>query len=387
MRRKDVLIVVVLFLVGIVSADVISVNSGGSESMIINSAKYIEGFFFGENVEPEEPLLYLYSENGRNETDSDLICEVELFDPDGDDLNLTLSWFMNDSLMYEYEYDNNYANDSVLDFRLDQGNLSVGDTWRCEARTYDGYDYSEWGESNNLTIIDITPPLITIISPEETNYSTIDIPFNVSINENASECVYSLDYAENVSMNRLNYTYYWYEDDTLGPGPHDLYVYCSDMYDNWNYSFVNFTIDNDAAISIYLSPSLAWAVQWDVVSLPADDLDAIGNNLDNATDYFINISAENTLVDLYVRADGDLRTEDLDIIGLENETFGVSMNDSTVSNVSLDVMSTDYILIGDNLGGNSTIYMKFYLDAPIGQSAGVYLNQLDFKAVRNDQAP
>lgn len=339
------------------------------------------------NEEPESPELYLYSENGRNETDSDLICDVLLSDIEGDRLNLTLRWFRNDSQVFEYFLNNNYLNDSVLNFTLLQDNLSVGDVWRCEARSYDGYDYSDWGVSNSVTIVDITAPIITIISPEETNYSTIDVLFNVSVNEEASQCVYDLDYSGNVSMTRINSTDFWYWDNTMGPGPHDLYVYCSDLYGNWNYSFVNFTIDNEAAISIYLSSNLSWAVRWNIVSLPAVDLGAIGNNFESSTDYYINISAVNTFVDLYVRADGDLMTEDLDVIGLGNETFGFSYNDSTVSNVSLNTMSTDYVLIGDAMDNNSTIYMKFYLDAPTGQAAGVYLNQLDFKAVRHGEMP
>jgi hypothetical protein len=339
------------------------------------------------NNNPGTPLLSLVSEDGGNETDSDLICNVDIFDSEDSNLNVTLRWFKDNVQEFEYQFDNNYANGSSIDYRLLQGNLSVGDVWRCEARSYDGLGYSDSGVSNDLTIIDTTPPLITIISPEETNYSTIDILFNVSVNENASQCVYSLDYGANVSMTSINSTYFWYQDYTIGPGPHDLYVYCEDLSGNWNYSFVNFTVENDAAISIFLSDDLSWAVRWNLVTLPADDLPAIGNNGPNATGYFINISAVNTLVDIYVRADGDLSTVSLDTIGLGNETFGFSLNDSTVSNVSLLTMSTNYTLIGNDLDGNSTVFMKFYLDAPVGQAAGTYLNQLDFKAVRNGQLP
>ena len=387
MKIRWGVLMIFISLFAFVSADVVSINSGGSDNIVITAGRYIEGFFFQENEVPGTPSLYLYSQNGRNETDSDLICEVTLSDADGDYLNVTLRWYKDDLLQFEYFFNESYPNDSIQNYNLDSSNLSVGDIWRCEARSYDGYEYSDWGVSNNVEIIDITPPIITIISPEETNYSNIDVPFNVSINENASQCLYSLDYASNVSMTRLNDTYYWYLDPTLGPGPHDLYVYCEDFYSNWNYSFVNFTIENEAAISIYLSDNLSFAVRWNVVTLPIEDLDAIGNNLNSSTDYYVNISATNTLVDLYVRADGDLFTQDLDVIGLGNETFGVSTNDSTVSNVSLQTMSTGYILIGDDLGDNSTVYMKFYLDAPTAQAAGTYLNQLQFKAVRNNQAP
>jgi hypothetical protein len=199
-------------------------------------------------------------------------------------------------------------------------------------------------------------------------------------------CFYDLDYEGNVSMNELNDSYFWSEP-SLGPGFHEVWFYCNDTSGNWGMNYTNFTIENEAAIAILLSEELMQQVRWNVLSLPIDDLDAIGNNGPNETDYYVNISATNTLVDLYVKADGDLFNSGGDSIGLRNETFGVSLNDSTVSNVSKIVMNTSYILIGSGIGDNSTVYMKFYLDAPSSQAAGQYLNQLDFKAVREGEAP
>lgn len=336
---------------------------------------------------PPTPQPNLYSEDGRNETTADLICEVELLDDDGDDLNVTIRWYENGTEEFFIDYNNSYSNGSIVNFTLDQSNLTLGDLWMCSVRTYDSYDYSLWGNSSVLEIIDITAPNVTIISPQPINYSTLNVTFNVSLNENGSVCLYDLDLLGNNSMDKLNETSFGYFDATLGPGFHEIWFYCNDTSGNWGMNYTNFTINNDAAIAILLSDNLSWSVRWDVVNLPVDDLDAIGNNLNSSTKYFINVSATNTLVDLYVRADGDLYTQGLDVLGLGNETFSVSLNDSTVSNVSMLVMNTSYVQIADSIGDNSTVFLKFYLDAPAGQPAGVYENQLDFRAVRAGQAP
>jgi len=269
------------------------------------------------------------------------------------------------------------------------GNLTLGDVWKCSVSVSDPYNSTQFINSNDLTIIDITNPNVTIISPNSSiNYPTLDVDFNVSVseNENISACLYSLDFDSNVTMNRLNDSYFW-DSPNLGPGPHDLTYYCNDTSNNWGTNSTNFSIANSAAISILLSDNLTSEIRWNVLYLPVNDLDAVGNNLNSSTWYMINISATNTLVDLYVKADGDLYTESLDVLGLGNETYTFNSTDPTVSGSNKTTMTINYSLIGDALGDNSVIYMKFYLDAPSTQSAGIYSNALQFRAVRNGETP
>jgi hypothetical protein len=340
------------------------------------------------NDAPDDPEdVTLVSVDGTNESDVDLNCSAYVEDSDNEFLNVYVNWFKDgDSVLNQTFTD--WENGTIFNSLLDESNLTLGDVWYCSVRTYDSSDYSNWVDSNELEIIDITDPIVNIISPEHINYSVLNVSFNVSVieNENVSMCFYDLDYEGNVSMNELNDSYFWSEP-SLGPGFHEVWFYCNDTSGNWGMNYTNFTIENEAAIAILLSEELMQQVRWNVLSLPIDDLDAIGNNGPNETDYYVNISATNTLVDLYVKADGDLFNSGGDSIGLRNETFGVSLNDSTVSNVSKIVMNTSYILIGSGIGDNSTVYMKFYLDAPSSQAAGQYLNQLDFKAVREGEAP
>ena len=310
------------------------------------------------NNGPIDPEPVLVSVDGTNESDADLNCSSYIYDGDSDYLNVSVRWYKDDVLNLSIDYDNDYSNGSLFYAILDSGNLTLGDVWNCSIRLDDGEDTSNWVESNELEIIDITDPIVYIISPESTNYSYLNISFNVSIieNENMSLCFYDLDDEGNVTMNELNDSYFWYEP-SLGPGDHEVWFYCNDTSGNWGSNYTNFTIDNEAAIAILLSPLLLQQVGWDVLTLPIDDLDAVGNNGENETDYFVNISTTNTLVDLYVRADGDLFNVGLDVIGLGNETFSFSNNNSYVNESSKVVMNTTYILIGDALGGNSTVFL------------------------------
>lgn len=385
MRVKYVLVLSLILLFSLVGADVISINSGGSTGLVINPNLLLEGFFSQANEAPTDPNPALVSEDGSNETTSDLLCNFDVIDSDSDFLDVTVNWTNNgtDILVNNFL---NISNNTAYEDRLLQGNLTVGDVWECKVVYYDGIDYSSWVTSNNVTIIDTTMPNITIISPLPINYSTLDIDFNITINENVTLCYYDLDDTGNITMTSLNLTYYYTTNASIGPGEHDVTFWCQDLSLNWGMNATNFTVENDAAISVSLSENLTDFIKWDVVTLPVDDLDALGNNLNSSTLYFINISAINTLVDMYVKADGNLFTTGLDEIGLGNETYAVSTNDSTVSNATKVQMTTNYTLIGASMGDNSTIFMKFYLDAQAGQAAGVYLNQLSFKAVREGES-
>ena len=389
--RKEVLgilIFLVLTFGVFTSADVISVNSGGGKGIVVTPGAGIEGFFFAFNRGPSNPAPFLVSLNGRNESDTDLNCSYTVTDPDSSTLNSTVKWYKNSIYQFSVN-ENNLPNETHVNSLLNNGNLTLGDTWMCSVSVSDRYNSTQYIDSNNLTIIDITKPNITIISPESKFYSTIYIDFNISVieNENISQCQYSLDYNPNVTMTRVNDSYFWDAPTTIGPGSHDLDYYCNDTSGNWGHNSTNFTVSNSAAIAVLLSDSLADEVRWNVTYLPANKLDAIGNNLNSSTSYYINISATNTLVDLYVKADGDLQTAALDTLGLGNETYTHSSNDSTLTGLPKNTMTTDYSLIGSGLGDNSVVFLKFYLDAPNSQPAGIYTNNLNFKAVRNGQDP
>lgn len=91
---------------------------------------------------------------------------------------------------------------------------------------------------------DTTKPLITIHSPTNTTYpaGTTSKDFNVSINEDASWCGFSLDGADNVTMTQFNVTYYNYTKTGLTAGSYNVSFSCNDTSNNFNVTSVVFQI-------------------------------------------------------------------------------------------------------------------------------------------------
>ena len=90
------------------------------------------------------------------------------------------------------------------------------------------------------TSADITPPIITIISPENITYNTTVTGFNVTLDENGSWCGYSLDEAENISMAALNSTSFWEINSTMTEGSHNVMFSCNDTFGNMNSSSLRY---------------------------------------------------------------------------------------------------------------------------------------------------
>jgi len=242
MKVGGLVIILVLIFSTIISADVISINSGGGKGIIISPGANLEGFFFKFNVGPSTPSPLLSSLNGRNESDTNLNCSFIVEDPDSPTLNASVKWYKDSISQFVVGHDY-LPNGTIVNSILESGNLTLGDIWKCSVQISDLYNSTQWTDSNNLQVIDITPPNVSIISPNSTNYTTLAIDFNVSIseNENVSSCLYSLDSNSNVTMNRFNDSYFWYEP-SLGPGPHELTYYCNDTSNNWGTNSTNFTI-------------------------------------------------------------------------------------------------------------------------------------------------
>jgi hypothetical protein len=84
---------------------------------------------------------------------------------------------------------------------------------------------------------DITPPEITVLSPENITYHTVDVALNFTVNESGSSMRYTLD-GENLVEISGNTTL-----TGLPYGSHNLTVYATDAADNTGVSeTINFTI-------------------------------------------------------------------------------------------------------------------------------------------------
>jgi len=106
--------------------------------------------------------------------------------------------------------------------------------------TYKTYIQDLGGNMNSSGAIsfmgDTIAPVITILSPDNlTVHYVPSIDFNVSVNDNVvgvDSCLFSLDDAENILMNRINSTFFSYDYEGISHGYHNLTVYCNDTVNN-----------------------------------------------------------------------------------------------------------------------------------------------------------
>ncbi len=143
-----------------------------------------------------------------------------------------------------------------------------------------------------------------------------------------------------------------------------------------------------SSLDVTASNELGQGLLWDIQELPVSEQDAIGNNGQAETSYFIDVNSEGTNVDVYLRGSSDLIFGTERIL-LQNEKVSYSTVDSTLSGANKNIITTNYIdnKIGENLPAGSRIYLKFYLTIPIDQKAGDYLNFIEITAVPTGVLP
>ncbi|MFH1978209.1 MAG: hypothetical protein ABIJ92_02705, partial [Candidatus Aenigmatarchaeota archaeon] len=176
--------------------------------------------------------------------------------------------------------------------------------------------------------------------------------------------------------------------------PHNVTTTFSTSYNSTNFT-VNVsqtqTINlGSCSIAVGISETLSTGVNFSVVTIPGNDLEADGNdNGSSVTMYNISVAeATGCTVDLYIKANADLWSG-VDVIGLANETYCNSTTDNTVPGTACRYLNTSYAgnKIGDALGTGSNVFLKFYLDIPSGQAAGTYNNSLNIHALSSGSSP
>ncbi len=250
---------------------------------------------------------------------------------------------------------------------------------------------SDWYGSNYTVTIDTTQPNITIVSPLNDTYTTSTVYFNISLQsgEHGDWCGYSLGGAANLTMTKINNTYFWAVNTTMTEDSHNVVFYCNDTSGNMNKSLTRYFTVEMCSIAIGLSNPLDSGINWTVTGLPVFNLPANGNNDAGATSYNVSISITGSCTtDIYIRADGDLQGEG-GVIELGNETYCYNTTDSTVPGTACTVLDTDYAgnQIGSDLGDGEKVYLKFYMTVPGGQPTGDYNNTESIKGVKSGEQP
>ena len=149
-----------------------------------------------------------------------------------------------------------YDPDNVTLHNISLTNLTANTTYYFIVISKDVADNPAQSSEYNFTTSSIDlPPVITIESPENKIYTTTSIWFNVSLNEPANWCAYSLDGAGNVTMNNDSATHF-YAQASLAEGSHNVKFYCNDTAGNMNSSsIVYFTIDCTAPEIQFVPPT------------------------------------------------------------------------------------------------------------------------------------
>ncbi|MCK4997486.1 hypothetical protein KAS08_04225 [Candidatus Pacearchaeota archaeon] len=199
---------------------------------------------------PPIPTPQINSTDGTNKETQDLNCFDTLHDPDGDSINVSIRWYKNEVLNLSIDYNNSYLNGTFFNAILLSSNTTNGDNWTCSMRGYDGIDYSTWVNSSSLSVIDPGIPIeVNIVSPTPQSYSTSNIYINVTTNKITDWCGYSLDGAANVTMTKINDTFFS-DIKSLSGGEYSLEIYCNDTFGLYNSSNTTFLVDTTQYESI-----------------------------------------------------------------------------------------------------------------------------------------
>jgi hypothetical protein len=142
-----------------------------------NSSETWELEIYVSNTKPNTPIVYINSTDGTNRTLQNLNCYSTISDDDSDDLNVTVIWYLDGGEELIVDYNNSYSSGVLFNAVLLSGNTTKHDNWSCAIRLDDGQLYSDWGYSENLTILN-TPPVVTLSYPLNINITDRIVTFN-----------------------------------------------------------------------------------------------------------------------------------------------------------------------------------------------------------------
>jgi len=149
----------------------------------------------------------------------------------------------------------------------------------------------------------------------------------------------------------------------------------------------NVTVQKSLAIDF--STNLSDGILFGTIHvLPATNINASHNydNIDNGSSFYAIVSEDsNVNVDFCIRANGNLTSSDLDVLGLGNETYSF-YNSTNMTHPDLDLetpLTTSYVKSGEDIEIGENNYYRFWLSIPSGQPSGDYNNTLSFKAIES----
>ncbi|MBN1896595.1 MAG: hypothetical protein JW789_02600 [Candidatus Aenigmarchaeota archaeon] len=131
--------------------------------------------------------------------------------------------------------------------------FNVPGTGQYTANVYSNDTVGNTGSDSSSFWVGLNTTSVNIITPLNITY-TGDVDFNVTLGagENGSWCGYSLNGAGNVTINKINVTYFSMSNSTIPDGQYVIIVTCNNTFGSINSSIEYFSVDKTVPqITIY----------------------------------------------------------------------------------------------------------------------------------------
>ncbi|MEA2035936.1 MAG: hypothetical protein U9O94_00400, partial [Nanoarchaeota archaeon] len=241
---------------------------------------------------------------------------------------------------------------------VNPSNTSTGDIWLFSVRVYDGYDYSTWVNSTNLTIVNTPPTTPTIIYPVNSstyadipyiNYSSSDID-----NDDLTYSIY-INGTLNVTITNVNLT-----DWNASDGYYNLTISVSDgTSTSANSTSTFFTLDSAIPTVTIIHP-----INGSIISSNSVHLNISGSETGLTYYYYINGTLNSTTIDsnssmnasdgdynlTVIASDGAQNGSDTVYFTLDTTAPSFSNNWTNASLMFRNGNATFNITISDNFG-------------------------------------
>ncbi|MFH1327214.1 MAG: LamG domain-containing protein [archaeon] len=286
-------------------------------------------------LDSEPPSVFIFSPTNSNYSNNSVFVNISASDP-----NLDSIWFYDGSINVSYSY--------PIYHDFGQGDITLV-----------AYANDSSGNLNSSSIsfsIDSISPLITIISPTNSNYSNNSVFVNISTQDTNLDSVWFFNGTHNIS-----YSLGYYDFDQ---GSNSLVAYANDTFGHVTLDSVNFYVDTLGPVINLIRPeskTYGYNISIPINFTVSDSLgvDDCWYNLNNGT----NISGFNCMNTTFNASDGNYI-----LYFFSNDSLG-NLNSASIGfSVSTDIA----VVLEFPLDGNWIDYNDVFFNYTVNTLAEVY---------------
>ena len=203
--------------------------------------------------------------------------------------------------------------------------------------------------------VDTTPPQITIDLPQNTTYYTGAIDYNITLDENLTNALVSIDGGANFTMTNDTGTHFYNlsgNHPNLTEGYHNATFWANDTVGNLNTSHVNFTVIIPITAELFLNVTYLNSTDHavglnDTIRIYVEDNDTVSNNMSANDTVEVIITSSECSITLTLN-ESDVHTGNFSLLtdgtdawfnfstgGCSNTTRTLQVNTSMHNNISL----------------------------------------------------